>query len=175
MIRLPELRLSFRMFVLAVLAGGFVHYRMVSGRIEELGTLRAQVQRSQSRPADPTLSGEVGRLRDEVRERRRIISDPDAGELLGRLSRTMQERGLGAPVLHAGQTRSEFGIVQSTLNIEFKGSLNAIVGVLRDLSAERPSWRLMRLAIERSADAKPDALSANMEVLTFASSAEASR
>jgi Tfp pilus assembly protein PilO len=169
MMRLSAMHVSFRMFLVAVVALGSLYYRHVAAKTSELKSLRLEERRYRTEVGEEDVAGEVEGLRREVGDRRAAFAaDPNASMLVGSLSHLVQDRGLEAPVLKAGSTRTTYGVTQSTLNVEFKGSFRAMVGVLRDLSRESQAWSLTRVSIEQGAEMRPDALAMNLEIVTYA-------
>lgn len=165
--RIPAPQLSLRMFLIAVLGAGGLHYHQIISRMNRLHDLRAQEERLQFAPQDGLLI-DVQRLRKELSDYRRALPpDGNVSTLLGNLAVIMHDHEIGAPMIRAGPPATTFGVVQSPVDVEFKGSLESTIALLRGLSAASDSWRLARLSIEHGTDRDPHNLAVSMQILAY--------
>ncbi len=162
------IRVSTRVFVVAVLSAAGFHYARIARKLEMLDALRTEEARLGAEAGAEPATG-LDRLKTDVTERLQSIRvDPTGSELLASLGRLMERHGLKPPVIRSGQPRRAGDATRTPIDVEFKGSLAAADAVLRELSEGCTSWHLGSMKIEHGAARDPDNLSVRLQAVTFA-------
>lgn len=167
--RFPGFHISSRTFVLVLLAAAWLHYSLLSSRLSELRTLRAQERRLRATSHGTPLEPELENLRRRAQTQLQSLTDsPNATALLSQLALLMRQHGIDAPVIRSGVPRGTHGVQQLTLDIEFESSYQHTVGLLRDLAHANDAWALFALRLDQGKQADPNRLSVGLRIVAFA-------
>jgi hypothetical protein len=155
------------MFVVCTFAAVCLYYRTVAAKETLLENLRRQAQKEHASPPEMRLARSVQELQEELVMRGDVLSvDNNGSNFLGHLTRIMHDLDIQAPVIRSAEAPTNAGIGQTTIDVEFRGSLDATRDLWRRLSEASQSWCLSRISIER-VSSHVGTLSVSARLVTF--------
>lgn len=166
--RLPSFPFPPRLFLLALLASGWLHYRALSSRHDQLAFLQTELQRSAPPPEMQETIASTARLRTRVASLEGSLSKgSNSDDVVGGLMRIMHAHGILGPVLRTEPPTRTHRITQQSVTVEFASSCRVAVALLDELASMSSSWSLSRLQITHGTSYDPSALTVTIQLVTF--------